>query len=316
MSLLMRAEQALRTHFEQAVGVGAPPRLVLAMRHAVFSGGARIRPQLCMAVAAACGDDAPHLTNATAVALELMHCASLVHDDMPAFDNADMRRGQPSVHKAFSEPLALLAGDGLIVMAYRVMLQAAGTHADRVLALMDNLTHGVGLPHGIVAGQAWECETSADLGRYQRAKTGALFVSATCAGALSCGQAPQPWVALGAYLGEAYQVADDIRDVIADAASLGKPVGQDALHARPSSTQALGLEGAIAHFDHLIAQASGSIPACSYRDMLCQLVEHEAERLVPKALCEGYFRSHPSNQASSSQVGVLSARKQPHVPAP
>ena len=96
MSLLIRAEQAISTHFEQAAGAGGPPRLVAAMRHAVFSGGARIRPQLCMAVAAACGDDAPELTDASAVALELMHCASLVHDDMPAFDNADTRRGRPS----------------------------------------------------------------------------------------------------------------------------------------------------------------------------------------------------------------------------
>jgi geranylgeranyl diphosphate synthase type II len=98
---------------------------------------------------------------------------------------------------------------------------------------------------------------------------------------------------LGNYLGEAYQVADDIRDVIADAATLGKPAGQDALHARPSSAQALGLEGAIAHFDHLIDQAASSIPPCSCRDMLRQLVQLEAERLVPKALCDGYFKSHP-----------------------
>ena len=292
MSLITRAEHALSTHFEQAAGVGGPPRLLAAMRHAVFSGGARIRPQLCMAVAIACGDEAPELTNAAAVSLELMHCASLVHDDMPAFDNADTRRGQATVHKAFSEPLALLTGDALILMAYRVMLQGARPHPERLAALMDNLTQGVGLPHGIVAGQAWECESSADLGQYQRAKTGALFVSATCAGALSCGQRPEPWAPLGAYLGEAYQVADVIRDVIADAASLGKPVGQDALHARPSSAQALGLDGAIAHFDHLIEQAASSIPACSCRDMLRQLVQLEAERLVPKALCEGYFKTH------------------------
>lgn len=302
MSLSIRAEQAISTHFEQASGVGAPPRLVAAMRHAVFSGGARIRPQLCMAVAAACGDDDPALTNAAAVALELMHCASLVHDDMPAFDNADTRRGRPSVHKAFSEPLALLAGDGLIVMAFRVMLMTGSPNTDRLLVLMDNLTQGVGLPHGIVAGQAWECETSADLGQYQRAKTGALFVAATRAGALSCGHAPEPWTPLGTYLGEAYQVADDIRDVIADAAILGKPAGQDALHARPSSAQALGLEGAIAHFDHLIDQASASITDCFYRDMLCQLVQHEAERLVPKAMCEGYFKAHATRAAGHAST--------------
>lgn len=288
MSLLTRAEEALKSHFEAAAGVGAPHRLQAAMAHAVFSGGARIRPQLCMAVATACGDDAPGLTNAAAVALEFMHCASLVHDDMPTFDNADFRRGQPTVHKAFSEPLALLTGDGLIVMAYQVLLQAGRSYPERLIELMDNLSRGVGLPNGIVAGQAWECETTADLGQYQRAKTGALFVSATCAGAIASGQAHEPWAPLGAYLGEAYQVADDIRDVLGDVASLGKPAGQDVLNARPSSAQALGLEGAIKHFDSLIARAGDSIPDCSSRDMLRQLVLMESERLVPKSMCDGY----------------------------
>jgi len=288
MSLLKRAEAALQSHFQTAAGVGAPPRLQAAMQHAVFSGGARIRPQLCMAVATACGDDAPELTNAAAVALELMHCASLVHDDMPAFDNADVRRGRPTVHKAFSEPLALLSGDGLIVMAYQVLLQAGRQHPERLIMLMDNLSRGVGLPAGIVAGQAWECETAADLAQYQRSKTGALFVSATCAGAIASGRACEPWAPLGAFLGEAYQVADDIRDVLGDVASLGKPVGQDTLNDRPSSAQAMGLEGAIAHFDALIKQAGDAIPDCTHRDMLGQLVLMESERLVPKSMCEGY----------------------------
>ena len=288
MSLLKRAEAALQSHFQTAAGVGAPPRLQAAMQHAVFSGGARIRPQLCMAVATACGDDAPELTNAAAVALELMHCASLVHDDMPAFDNADVRRGRPTVHKAFSEPLALLAGDGLIVMAYQVLLQSGRQHPERLIALMENLSRGVGLPSGIVAGQAWECETAADLAQYQRSKTGALFVSATCAGAIASGRACEPWAPLGAFLGEAYQVADDIRDVLGDIVSLGKPVGQDTLNDRPSSAQAMGLEGAIAHFDALIKQAGDAIPDCTHRDMLGQLVLMESERLVPKSMCEGY----------------------------
>ena len=288
MSLLKRAEAALQSHFQTAAGVGAPPRLQAAMQHAVFSGGARIRPQLCMAVATACGDDAPELTNAAAVALELMHCASLVHDDMPAFDNADVRRGRPTVHKAFSEPLALLAGDGLIVMAYQVLLQSGRQHPERLITLMENLSRGVGLPSGIVAGQAWGGETAADLAQYQRSKTGALFVSATCAGAIASGRACEPWAPLGAFLGEAYQVADDIRDVLGDIASLGKPAGQDTLNDRPSSAQAMGLEGAIAHFDALIKQAGDAIPDCTHRDMLGQLVLMESERLVPKSMCEGY----------------------------
>ena len=307
MSLLKRAEEALSAHFAAAAGLGAPPLLQSSMHHAVFSGGARIRPQLCLAVATACGDDAPELTNAAAVALELMHCASLVHDDMPAFDNADFRRGLPTVHKAFSEPLALLAGDGLIVMAYQVLLNAGRHYPDRLIALMDNLSRGVGLPHGIVAGQAWECETSADLAQYQRSKTGALFVSATSAGAIASGQSPQPWVSLGAFLGEAYQVADDIRDVLGDIEMLGKPVGQDKLNERPSSAQALGLEGAIQHFDSLIAQAGSSIPDCASKDMLKHLVLLESQRLVPKSMCEDYRKRAAHTKPSKTSASKSQA---------
>lgn len=295
MSLFTRAEQALQSHFTRTAGMGTPARLRGAMQHAVFGGGARIRPQLCLAVATACGDDQPDLADAAAVALELMHCASLVHDDMPAFDNADLRRGQATVHKAFGEPLALLTGDGLIVMAYQVLLAAGQAQPERLTALMCNLSEGVGVPNGIVAGQAWECETKADLSQYQRAKTGALFVSATRAGAIAAGHNPSPWARLGACLGEAYQVADDIRDAMGDVASLGKPVGQDVLNGRPSSAQALGLDGALKHFDGLIQEAGDAIPACAARDMLKQLVQSESERLVPNAMCAS-LRGRVSSQ--------------------
>ena len=304
MSLLNRAEEALKSHFDTAAGSGAPPMLQAAMHYAVFSGGARIRPQLCLAVATACGDDAPELTNAAAVALELMHCASLVHDDMPAFDNADLRRGIPTVHKAYSEPLALLAGDGLIVMAYQVLINAGRQHPERLIALLDNLSRGVGLPNGIVAGQAWECETTADLAHYQRSKTGALFVSATSAGAIASGHSPVPWASLGAFLGEAYQVADDIRDVLGDIDMLGKPVGQDKLNERPSSAQALGLEGAIQHFDALIAQAGNAIPDCACKDMLKQLVLLESQRLVPKSMCEDYRKHAASSKPAKPRASL------------
>jgi geranylgeranyl diphosphate synthase type II len=242
-----------------------------------------------------------------------MHCASLVHDDMPAFDNAQIRRGLPTVHKAFSEPLALLAGDGLIVMAYQVLLNAGRQHPDRMIALMDNLSQGVGLPNGIVAGQAWECETTADLAHYQRSKTGALFVSATCAGAIAIGQSPKPWAALGASLGEAYQVADDIRDVLGDIAMLGKPVGQDKLNERPSSAQAMGLEGAIQHFDSLIDQAGKSIPDCACREMLLQLVLLESQRLVPKSMCEDYRKRAASSQPSQASMAGVNGRRHKQI---
>ena len=112
-----------------------------------------------------------------------------------------------------------------------------GNHEYFTEAIVVNISDGVGAPDGIVAGQAWECETKVALSQYQRAKTGALFVAATCAGALAAGVDPAPWRALGEALGEAYQVADDIRDVMGQAETLGKPVGQDAQHGRPSAAK-------------------------------------------------------------------------------
>src|SRR6188472_2351944 len=106
MDAVNRIEQALQTAIARADIPGCPPRLAAAMRHAVFPRGARVRPRLCLAVAAACGDDDPALSDAAAASIELLHCASLVHDDLPCFDNADTRRNRPSIHRAFGEPLA------------------------------------------------------------------------------------------------------------------------------------------------------------------------------------------------------------------
>jgi geranylgeranyl diphosphate synthase type II len=160
-----------------------------------------------------------------------------------------------------------------------------------LVGLLKLLGEGVGAPSGIVAGQAWECETRADLGQYQRAKTGALFVAATCSGALSAGADPQPWRALGECLGEAYQVADDIRDVIGQAEALGKPVGQDLQHSRPSAATDLGLGGAIAHFESLVQATVDAVPECAAASALRQLVRQESERLVPREACEKYRQS-------------------------
>ena len=286
MALLSRIESALEASLRLSGAPGCPPRLHQAIRHAVFPGGARIRPQLCLAVALACGDDDPGLSDAMGAALELLHCGSLVHDDLPCFDNADTRRGLPSVHKAFGERLAVLAGDALIVMAFRELGRASAHHPERLPMVMRWLDESVGPPTGIIAGQAWECESSARLDEYQRAKTGALFSAATAGGAAAAGADGQAWFALGGNLGEAYQVADDIRDVVSDPALLGKPVGQDLLLDRPSAARELGLDGAVIHFDRLIAQAIDSIPVCPGEGLLRSLVLAESRRLVPS---EGPF---------------------------
>ena len=290
--MLNRIEQALGRHFAQMEGAHTPPRLLAAMRHAVFPGGARIRPQLCLAVAGACGQDDPALAEAAAVAIELLHCASLVHDDMPCFDDADSRRGQPSVHKAYGEPLALLAGDGLIVMAFEVLGGAGLVHPGRLGALIGAVGRGVGAQEGIVGGQAWECEPKVELSRYQRAKTGALFVASTCGGAIAAGAPAAPWQRLGDCLGEAYQVADDIRDVMGDAEQLGKPVGQDAQHGRPSAAAELGLVGALHYFRQLMQQAVDAVPECASRTPMRKLVLRESERLVPQVACDRVMQGH------------------------
>ena len=284
MESLTRIELALTAAIAAAEARGAPPKLAAGLRHAVFPGGARIRPLLCVAVAQACGDDDPGLSDAAAAAIELLHCASLVHDDLPCFDDAQTRRGKASVHRAFGERIAVLTGDALIVLAFQSLAGAAGRSPQRLAPLLATLAGGVGMPHGIVAGQAWECEPRVALRDYQRAKTGALFAAATAAGALAAGAEPAPWRAFGDCLGEAYQVADDIRDVAADPDLLGKPMGRDLALGRPSVATEQGLEGAIRHFDALVLRARDAVPECRGAPRLRALVGMESERLVPKAL--------------------------------
>jgi len=292
MDTLIRIEQALQVAVATGESAGCPPRLAAAVRHAVFPGGARIRPQLCIAVARACGDSDPALADAAAAAIEFLHCASLVHDDLPCFDDAALRRGRASVHSAFGERLAVLAGDALIVLAYQTIGLSGARSPARMSRLIGTVSRGVGMPFGIVAGQAWECEPRVALSDYQRAKTGALFAAATAAGAESAGVDGDIWRALGEWLGEAYQVADDLRDVLADPAELGKPIGQDVALGRPSSAIEHGLVGAIEHFDRLVACAIEAIPPCRGSSQLRALVRMEAERLVPKAWCDQVRQPH------------------------
>lgn len=265
----------------------APPLLGRAIHHAVFPGGARVRPRLCVAVAAACGKaESLPLAAAAGAAIELMHCASLVHDDLPAFDAAELRRGNPSVHAAFGEPIAVLAGDALIVMAFETLLREGAAEPAACLRLSRILTETTGSPLGIVAGQAWESEANINLSAYHQAKTAALFVAATMSGAAAAGMDPAKWRALGIRLGEAYQIADDLRDVLLGEDALGKPAGQDAAHSRPSAVDAFGLEGAFQIFSQAVDAAAAAVPDCSGAPFLKQIVAAQAARLVPKSLMQ------------------------------
>ena len=273
-----------------AGGADCPPRLAGAVRHAVFPGGARLRPRLVVAVARAVaggGAAAPcaDAVAAVAAAVELMHCASLVQDDLGCFDAADVRRGRPSVHAAFDERLAILASDALIVGAFETLASAALPAAAR-LALVRALARRTGAAGGITAGQAWESESSVELERYHDAKTGSLFALSTEAGAIAAG-APTgdlaAWAALGARVGAAYQIADDLQDSIGDALALGKPVNVDARLERPNAAASLGASGArerlLEHVESLVER----VPRCPGREAFASLLRAQAARFVPAA---------------------------------
>jgi geranylgeranyl diphosphate synthase type II len=280
MLLDTRIDAALSRALALVQSPVAPPLLTAALPYAVFPGGARIRPTILLSVAAACGDDQPALSEAAAAALELIHCASLAHDDLPAFDNADLRRGKPSLHRSYGEPLAILTGDSLIVLAFEVLAQAGPVAPDRALRLVAALARRTGAGQGICAGQAWESEPQLNLAAYHSAKTGALFIAATQMGAIAAGHDPDPWEDLGRLIGSAFQVADDLKDALSPSDLTGKPSGQDATLHRPSAVQAMGVAGAQRHLHDILSGAIASIPSCPGEARLAQLVQAYARKIV------------------------------------
>jgi geranylgeranyl diphosphate synthase type II len=212
----------------------------------------------------------------------LLHCASLVHDDLPCFDNADLRRGMPSVHCAFGQPIAVLAGDALIILAFEALTDAC-KDAPRVLPkMLSILARSVGMTSGLVAGQAWESEPNVPIATYHAAKTGALFIASTKTGAASAGADPESWHEFGALLGEAYQVADDIRDATSSASDIGKPAQRDAALGRPSAIGHLGLRGAMDYLERLVERALASVPACPGSEELKLQVRKQVRWLIPE----------------------------------
>ncbi len=281
MPLKSRIETAIAIAIAEAARSPAPGRLASALDYAVTPGGARIRPTILLSVAMACGDSDPMQADRAAAALEIMHCASLVHDDLPAFDDADVRRGKPALHRAYSEPLAVLAGDSLIVLAFETLARGARDPA-KALELVLTLSRRSGMPLGICAGQGWESEANVDLSAYHMAKTGALFMAATEMGAIAAGHDPEPWTELGARIGEAFQVADDLRDALMDEEALGKPAGQDDLHGRPNAVSMLGVEGATSRLRDILAGAISSIPSCPGEAALAHMVRATADKIIPE----------------------------------
>ena len=284
MSHLSQIEQTLEDIIAESAAENCPKKLAEAISYAVLSGGKRIRPRLVLAVAEACGKESSALVLATAAAIEFLHCGSLVHDDLPCFDNAMVRRGRPSVHVAFDQPLAVLTGDALIVLAFETIASAAAECPRQIVPLIKSIGQSVGLPAGIIAGQAWESEERIDFNRYQQCKTGSLFVAATVGGAIAADADPAGWCDVGSYFGQAYQLLDDLQDSIGDPELLGKSIGKDVELDRPNAVRQFGVEGTVEIFHQLVSDMLASVPDCAGRKQFCTHLEAQLESYLPKIL--------------------------------
>lgn len=242
-------------------------RVVDAMRHGALDGGKRLRPFLL--IAAADMFDAPRSRSVRAgCAVEMIHCYSLIHDDLPAMDDSDLRRGRPSVHKAFDEATAILAGDALLTQAFEILAEKE-THpnAEVRCALALELTRAAG-KIGMVGGQMIDIYAEqknfdlAGIEELQRLKTGALIRFSAIGGGIIGEASDADVAALAAYsedLGLAFQIVDDILDATADAETLGKPAGQDAEMDKATFIKLLGMDGAKAKAADLVARCKAHL---------------------------------------------------------
>jgi geranylgeranyl diphosphate synthase type II len=258
-------EEALQRYLPDKDSV--PQELHSAVHYSVFAGGKRIRPILCLAAAEACGGDmAPAMP--AACALELIHTYSLIHDDLPAMDNDDFRRGKPTSHKVFGEAVAILAGDALLTEAFVLLSRAEKVRlaAERRLAVIQEIASAAGIA-GMVGGQALDIRAVkiqpdfTGLTDIHRRKTGALIVAAVKSGAILAGASDEKIQALGVYgshIGIAFQIADDILNVEGDSMRMGKKTGSDAALGKVTYPSLLGLEVARAKLaEHTEAALAG-----------------------------------------------------------
>lgn len=227
-----------------------PEALHRAMRYSLFAGGKRIRPLLCMEAARVVCDDPVGIERA-ACALELVHTYSLIHDDLPALDNDDFRRGRPTCHKVFGEAMAILAGDALLTLAFAVLGGLEGVDGERRARMVAELAEAAGSCGGMIAGQVADLEGEGKppeptvLETIHRAKTGALIRAAVRIGGIYAGADPRELAALSSYgehVGLAFQIVDDLLDVEESSEMLGKTAGKDAARKKITFPAVYGVE--------------------------------------------------------------------------
>ena len=265
----LRVEAAL----DASLGPERPESLREAMRYSLLAGGKRLRPILCLASCELAGGQSEQALP-TAVALEMIHTMSLIHDDLPAMDNDDLRRGRPTSHKVFGEAKAILAGDALLTRAFEmVALRSPEVPAERLLRVVGELSLASGAP-GLVGGQVvdLECEgRTVDLETLEYIhlhKTGALLRACVLSGALIAGASEPLLAALATYargIGLAFQIIDDILDVTASSEVLGKTAGKDLAADKTTYPKLLGLEESRRRADGLVAEAKQSLAPWSHQ---------------------------------------------------
>ncbi len=281
---LQRVEASLDAALPSADA--SPRRLHQAMRHAVLGGGKRLRPMLVYAAGAATGADEAML-DAPAAAVELVHAFSLVHDDLPAMDDDALRRGRPTVHVAFDEATAILAGDALQALAFTTLARAPADATLRV-AWLDALADATGAA-GMCGGQALDMDATGQMLRYDELhrlhalKTGALIRCAVHLGALAGGADTSTLAHLDDYasaLGLAFQIRDDILDVEGDSAQLGKTAGKDAAQAKSTYPALLGMDGARLRLAQMAEKTKAALgPLDGRADALRRLAEFAVARI-------------------------------------
>ena len=266
-SYLERSRDTIEAALDDALSPEHPEQLRDAMRYSLLAGGKRLRPILCLAACElACGEN--KLAVPTAVALEMIHTMSLIHDDLPAMDNDDLRRGRPTSHKVYGEAIAILAGDALLTQAFEmVALRSPGVPPDRLLKVVGELSRVAGAP-GLVGGQVVDMESEgkqvdlATLEYIHLHKTGALLSACVISGATIGGADDKLIAALRVYahgIGLAFQIIDDILDVTASSKVLGKTAGKDLTADKTTYPKLLGLEESRRRAENLIIEAQEAL---------------------------------------------------------
>lgn len=267
--------------------IARPARLLAAMRHGVLNGGKRLRPFLVLESSALFDADGEAALR-VAAALECIHCYSLIHDDLPAMDDDDLRRGQPTVHRAFDEASAILAGDSLLTYAFDILTDGAtALPAERKLALVLGLSRAAG-PGGMAGGQALDLDAErhapdeAGIIRLQAMKTGALIRFGCEAGAILAGAPEEDRERLaefGSAIGLAFQLADDLLDITAKPETMGKATGKDAAAGKATLPSLYGVEWTRSQLRGLVAQAHALLEPYGERAaLLKQAASFVAER--------------------------------------